>query len=116
MHRQKFSTINSKQSRQRTCKIHLQQLYDQCYLFHRFAHFNNWYISPQAYTSATKKIHIQMFQCYVRVAFLSSNQHMSTMLLDGKCLCMNIATKFVRTKACYVDLSNPEKNEDTAVQ
>jgi hypothetical protein len=31
-------------------------------------------------------------------------------------VCMNIATKFVRTKARYVDLSNPEKNEDTAVQ
>jgi hypothetical protein len=29
---------------------------------------------------------------------------------------MNIATKFVRTKACYVNLSNSEKNEDTAVQ
>jgi hypothetical protein len=31
-------------------------------------------------------------------------------------VCMNIATKFVRTKTPYVDLSNPEKNEDTGVQ
>jgi len=29
---------------------------------------------------------------------------------------MNIATKFVRIKARYVDLSSPEKNEDTGVQ
>jgi len=29
---------------------------------------------------------------------------------------MNIATKFVRTNTPYVDLSNPERNEDTGVQ